>query len=480
MKFPGKILTAISACLALALCAQPSDNKAAADIGSRTEMFVDDWLIDSKQNVTLQLQTPVRREVVLVMDKPWETGSAAYYTVLQEGTRIRLYYRGIVPGSDASGEQVTCYAESADGIHFERPNLGLYDFQGSRQNNIIYTGIESHNFAPFIDRNPDASASERYKAVGGDEKLAAFASPDGIHWHKIQPDPVITKGPFDSLNVAFWDELAKCYRCYLRSWSGANYNGRRGIRNCTSTDFIHWTEAVPNRYAAIGGAEPALENLYTSATLPCPNAPHIYLAFPMRFIPDRKKFPDYANPGVSDAIFMTSRDGLTWDRTFPGAWLRPGLDPRDWTQRSNMPSHGIVELDPAEFSLYVSEHYGWPDNRLRRVTVRRDGFASVHATAFGGEFTTRPLVFSGTNLILNYSTSAAGSIQMEIQDEAGKAIPGFSLADMKPLFGDELDAAAEWTDGKDLSKLAGKAVRFRFVQKDADIFALRTGGMSSR
>ena len=138
-----------------------------------------------------------------------------------------------------------------------------------------------------------------------------------------------------------------------------------------------------------------------------------------------------------------------------------------------MPAWGIVQLDPAEFSLYVSEHYQWPDNRLRRVTVRRHGFASVHAGAGGGEFSTRPIVFSGKNLILNCATSAAGSVRVEIQDENGKVLPGFSLAGMNPYFGDELDAVVTWKSGSDMSGLIGKPVRLHFVLKDADLFALR-------
>ncbi|HZQ48114.1 MAG TPA: hypothetical protein VFC07_13945 [Verrucomicrobiae bacterium] len=464
--------------LSFAAHAQTHESKPVVDIGSRIEMFVDNRLIDSQRNVSLQLQTPVRREVVLVTDKPWEGVSSAYFTVIQDKSVVRLYYRGSVPGRDNSPRQSTCYAESADGIHFNRPNLGICEFQGSKQNNIIYMGAEAHNFAPFIDRNPHAIPAERFKALGGGEgKLFAFASPDGLHWHKLQSEAVLTKGTFDSLNVSFWDENANCYRCYSRYFAGGGYNGPRAIQSSSSTDFRHWTDPVPNRYRAADGSEPPLEHFYTSATLPCPGAPGTYLSFPKRFVPDRKKFSDYPDPGVSDAMFMSSRDGAVWDRTFPEAWLRPGPDPHNWTQRSNMPAWGIVQLDPAEFSLYVSEHYQWPDNRLRRLTVRRHGFASVHAGAAGGEFSTRPLVFSGKHLILNCATSAAGSVQVEIQDENGNALPGFSLAAMNTFFGDELDAVASWKSGNDLSALIGKPVRFHFVLKDADLFALRTGAV---
>ena len=135
-----------------------------------------------------------------------------------------------------------------------------------------------------------------------------------------------------------------------------------------------------------------------------------------------------------------------------------------------------IQSSPEEWSILISEHYMQKDGapvRLRRLSIRPWGFVSVHAGFEGGEMATKPLVFSGKSLRLNYSTSAAGSVQVEVQDENGQAIPGFGLNDMTPLFGDELDAAITWGDSGDLSRLAGRPVRLRFVLKDADVFALR-------
>ena len=123
--------------------------------------------------------------------------------------------------------------------------------------------------------------------------------------------------------------------------------------------------------------------------------------------------------------------------------------------------------------MYISEHYGWPDNRLRRITIRRHGFASMHASRDGGEFTTLPFTFSGKSLFLNYSSSAAGSVKVEIQDGSGQPLSGFSLAENELLFGDELDAVVKWKTGADLSSITGKSIRLRFVMKDADLFAFK-------
>jgi len=445
--------------------------KTEVEIGTRVEMFVDDWLIERQGGTSLRLNTPIKREIVLLTDKPWEGPPSAYYTVLQDGDRFRLYYRGQCP-TDRSEEQVACLAESNDGIHFTRPNLGLYEVNGIKANNIIWQGVEGHNFAPFIDGNPNAKPDERYKAVAGlSSGLYAFSSPDGIHWQKMLAKPVTKKGAFDSLNIVFWDTNLQAYHLYSRYFHKKWFKGIRAIQSQTSEDFLNWTDPVPNEYAS--GVP--LEHFYTNATVQCPGAPHIYLSFPKRFVPERTKLAGYESPGVSDAVFMSSRDGVHWDRTFMEAWVRPGPDERNWTQRGNMPAWGILQTSPDEFSMYISEHYEWPDNRLRRITIRRHGFASVHAGYSGGEFTTRPLTFSGRRLILNYATSAAGSVQVEVQDEGGSALAGFALSDMEPLYGDELDAVARWRGGDDLSALSGRPVRLRFALKDADIYAIRFG-----
>lgn len=286
--------------------------------------------------------------------------------------------------------------------------------------------------------------------------------------------PLDITGAFDSVNVAFWDPHAQCYRIFSRYFEDRPSGGVRAIQSCLSDDFIHWTKPKPHVYAE--GVP--LEHFYTNATTPCPGAEHILLSFPKRFVPDRKRSTegmDYPGGGLSDAVFISSRDGVHWDRTFMEAWIRPGLDQKNWTHRNCAPAVGILETASDEWSMYVSENYGWSTNRLRRVTIRPHGFASVHAGYHGGTMATRPLTFSGKTLRLNYATSAVGSVEVEIQDASGKPIEGFALSDMPPLYGDELDAAIQWKGG-DLSTLSDKPVRFRFVLKDADLFALRVEG----
>ena len=437
--------------------------KDVVDIGSRAEPFVDGWLIEEiRGGASLKLHEPVRREVVLELNSPYEWSGSAYFTVFRDGDRIRMYHRG---------GPSTNYAESTDGIHFTKPKLGLFEVTGTKENNAVLLDDGTHNLFVFRDENPDARAEEQYKAIGSvaPDNLLAFSSPDGIHWTRMHEGPLDITGAFDSLNVAFWDPRQGRYRIFSRFFDGEV----RAIQSCSSEDFTHWTKPVPHQYAE---GVPR-EEFYTNATIPCPGAEHILLSFPKRFVPERTKDTEgmeQPHDGVSDAVFMSSRDGVHWDRPFMEAWVRPGPDPRNWTHRNIMPARGIIETAPGEWSMYVSEHYCWPTSRLRRVTVRQLGIASVNAGYHGGEFTTRPVTFAGGRLLLNYSTSAVGSVQVEVQDGGGKPIEGHALSDMEPLFGDEFDAAVAWKGGSDLSALAGRPVRFRFALKDADVFALRT------
>ncbi|MCX5660957.1 MAG: hypothetical protein NTW19_14725 [Planctomycetota bacterium] len=106
------------------------------------------------------------------------------------------------------------------------------------------------------------------------------------------------------------------------------------------------------------------------------------------------------------------------------------------------------------------------------MTLRPWGFASVRAGVREGELLTRPLRVGKGELRLNFATSAIGSVQVEVQDEAGRAMPGFELAQSPKRFGDELDAPWKWT-AADFRSLAGRTVRLRVVLSDADIFAIR-------
>ena len=446
-------------------------------IGNQLQLFVDDYFIDSMSGTELVLQAPQPAGPAIKFDKPWEGNTSAYVSVFQDGSKYRMYYRGssapdyarksaLKPGETLlpAHRSLTCYAESTDGITWIKPSLKIVEFNGSRDNNIVFDGGEaSENFSPFLDKNPDAPASERYKAVGGGSKgLFAFKSADGIHWEKMSEQRIITDGAFDSLNVVFWDterkEYVAIYRAYLM--------GVRTLKRATSQDFLHWT---PGELADYG--DTPMEQLYTNATTPYLRAPQIYLAFPKRYVPWRHIFEDDPrNQGVSEAVFMSSRDGVHWDRRFLEAYIRPGRDPLDWVHRDHMVATGILQTAPDELSIFVSRHYTFPSAYIERMTVRLDGFVSVHAGYRGGSFTTKPFIFDGHKLVLNYATSAVGYIQWELLDINGNPFPGFGFEQTKPLSGDEIEHVIEINTPHHLET---RPLRLRFFLKDADLYSLQ-------
>ena len=112
-------------------------------------------------------------------------------------------------------------------------------------------------------------------------------------------------------------------------------------------------------------------------------------------------------------------------------------------------------------------------SETRRYTLRTDGFVSVNAPHEQGEMVTKPLVFAGKELVINYSTSAGGRLRVEIQDKDSKPVSDFTFADCPDIVGDEIEHVVKWKSGSDVSDLAGKPVRLRFMMKDADLFSLR-------
>jgi len=501
------------------------------DIGSRLELFVDDWLIDRLSGAERRLHHPVPQEVAMVFDRPWEGNWTEGSTVLRADDGLfRLYYRGGRQGTEAfqgypAGKvdtrlKYTCYAESHDGITWTRPSLGLFEAAGTLDNNVVVTAEHARrvetNFTCFVDTRPGVAPAERFKGIGGmSGKVFALVSPDGIHWRKLTDEPVIEG--YDSMHFAFWDAARGEYRSYARHRRKAAYqagmdelgdvpvktddqgmtedgldNGR-DIVTSTSKDFIHWT-----RPRFLSYAPGRVNELYENVVQPYYRAPHLILGFPMRYM-DRgwtaatdalpqlehrraraAQFEPREATAVTDAMLMCSRDGNHFSM-WPESFIRPGLRLKDnWTYWDNFVVWGMIETAspitgaPDEISMFVQEAMlqAGP-SRLRRHTLRVDGFVSVNAPLSGGEMLTRPLVFSGSELVMNYSTSAAGSVQLELQDAQGVPLPGFALDDSEMMYGDSLEQPMLWKNSPDLGQWAGTPVRLRFVLKDADLFSLR-------
>ena len=532
IRMKSNLFVSIAAITFLSCQSQPNNNQVSdvIKVGSQRELFVDDFLIDRLiGKAELQMHHPTPKNIVLETNEPWEGNGTNYVTVFKDGTKYRMYYRAshysYLEGKDRpSHRDLYCYAESNDGISWEKPELGLFSWNGSKKNNIILDE-GNENFAPFLDTNPLCSADAKYKALGVRGRkhgLYAFKSVDGIRWNLMDTLPVITKGAFDSQNLAFWDAVRGEYRGYHRDFrvkgdvdlinSGAIVG--RDIRTETSPDFLKWTDPMFLNYTA--NVDPGNHNtvsatvkgttnkgypsgrvseLYTNQIIPYYRAPQLLIGFPTRYI-DRgwtesaKVLPRYdyrqvrakdsrrEGTAVTEGMLMSSRDrDHFW--IWPEAFIRPGLRNRNtWFYGDMYQCWGLVEtrseIDdaPSEISLYTTERtLQEKGGIIRRYIIRLDGFVSLHAPLAGGEVVTKPITFSGNQLFMNLSTSAAGSVRVEIQNSEGLPLPGFMLADCYEIYGDNLERAVGWKGNPDLTALNGKTVRLRFVIKDADIYS---------
>ncbi len=467
------------------------------EIGSRLELMVDEHLVESMQGVKLRVHNPVPREIAMVLDRSWEGSGSGYVTTFHDEGVHKMYYKGsdlvFTNGALARPVDSVCYAQSEDGITWDRSELGIIEHDGSAANNIVWRGQGAHGFCPFVDANPACPPEERFKAVGQgqfEEKagLWALVSADGLHWSLMGERPILFGTPFDSQNLVFWDAVRGEYRAYVRFFRDQQV---RDILTTTSPDFRTWAEYEQLRYP--GSPD---EQLYINQIQPYARAPHIFVGFPARYIergwsPSMEALPDAEHRrmrsdihdrfgmAISDTLLMTSRDGLNFHR-WEEAFMPPGIErPGTWAYGHNFISLGLAETAsalpgaPAELSIYAMERVWVGPASIRRHSLRMDGFASAHAPMAGGEFVTKPLTFEGDRLVLNFATSAAGTIRVELLDAAGLALEGFALGDCDDIFGDSIERTVTWNRSADVSALAGTPLRMRFTIADADLYSFR-------
>lgn len=466
------------------------------NIGSRREVFWDEYLIDTAETTAeLRLHQPQEREVVLEHNCPWEGDGCDFHCLLRDDDRYRLYYLGwemLEPGASQHGPIVVCYAESSDGLTWTKPDLGLCEFRGSQANNIILDDRAARfdNFSVFKDPRPGCPPDERYKGVGldgRDHHLWCFTSADGVRFEKSWP--MTNRGKFDTLNIALWDRHSGQYLCYVRDFHdvpGEDWNaGIRDVRWMTSPDFRQWTEP-----ARLDFGEADDYPLYTNVVQQYQRADHMFVGFPSRYVEkpewtgnfeqlagaqrrrERMKVHPRYGLTVTDCVFMCSRDGKHW-RRWDEAFMTPGPEHElNWVYGDCYPALGMIETPSArrgagrELSLYTYDnHWSGMPARLHRHTLRVDGFVSYRAGYRPCRVVTRPLVFSGGELSLNFASSAAGYVRVRLTGE-GQALESCEL------FGDSLDRRVSFTGGE-VAALAGKPVRLEFTLRDADLYAMQ-------
>ena len=465
------------------------------EIGSRLEPFMDHFLIKEMDNTALRLHRPVPANLVL-HNQPGYLPLYNGMSVIHDGPVYLLYY---------SAANRLGVLESHNGRDWFRPAVGL--LTGNTPDTNLVKTTTSELMIPadeplpevFLDTRPDIPANQRYKAFTLDErgstKVHCWVSGNGKIWEKYQDEPIIETrlyGAFDGFESMFWSGSENCYVLYIRYYlrGETTEEGRRSIARMTSPDFKTWSQPRPMTFGDDGLTPP--EHHYQNQTSPYFRAPHIYVALSSRFMQGRSAFDaeperarqlklardsqqieDWLTSDISETVVMTTRGGTHYDRAFMEGFVRPGLGDENWTTRSNYALRGIVPTGPGEMSLYVSRHNALPSVHIRRYTLRLDGIGSVHASYRTGRMVTHPVTFNGTRLVINYSTSAAGSIRVGLLNQDGLPIPGFDTNRCIPLIGDHLKQVVHWRDATDLSSLQSQPLRLVFEMQDADLYSLQ-------
>lgn len=464
-------------------------------------LFTDRSVLESIDGAELRLHHPERREVCYEPEGPSTTNIFGMSTIVRrpEGG-WRLYYRGGVfwktRGRKRSGTGGMFAADSSDGLTWKPvTRKSLLDAD------TFMPTASAHPLAAtvFGDDNPACPPDEYYKMIFAAEyqnrdRLFMFlaVSGDGIRFRLKSPEPFDISSDFDTQNILFWDKMIGQYRLYTR----IRRFGIRGIRMHLTCDFKKFTNSTDLVY--YDDRFPRTQ-LYTNCIMPYFRAPGLYVGFPGRYVDNGQVWdenvlsrPELARrralalaagevrlaTASTDSLFMSSSDGWSFHRR-DESFVRPGPCTRgNWIYGDDFFAYGMIltpshlgDGAPDEISMYLHENYrSSTPGRLRRLTLRQDGFVSVHFPAAGGEIVTRPFVFTGSALSVNISTGAWGRCRATVLDESGAPVPEYSGS--FDLCGDALGMVLRWKNvSADMRSLRGRTLKLRITGRDADLYS---------
>ncbi len=516
-----------------------AENKPPIKVGTDRQLLFDPMFLETSRGIQLKMNKPYQEPVpVLVPDRPWEKHIYRYLSVALDGGVFRMWYGVWAPrdtGLD-EGRKLLCYAESKDGVRWEKPDLGVLTFKGSKRNNIVGPPLQTDLGRPSargrageeriaaglptdawagagsmsggtVFRDDHGSAEERYKLwtkyeTGKEDEergirsgLWAMVSPDGIRWRMLKDGYPLDRSTADlphagdTQSIPFWDPDLNKYVGFVRIKKRPPGRGRTtSVGLITSDDFRNWT-VVREIFAADQRDEDALVpggsprhrpvvDYYVPGGMKVPGVPNAYILLPTA----NYHWGEDLFPQNQDVRLATSRDLLNW-------WQPPEREPFLRLGADGTASAGMILANPwlipvgDELWIYYSgigatekgahPNTGGFDSGVFRARFRRDGFVSADASYDGGEFTTPLLTFAGRRLELNMDGSAGGWLQVEILSERGTPIPGYDLNVCDTIRGNSVRKHVTWQGRDDVSELAGKPVRLRFVMRSMKLFAFQ-------
>lgn len=466
--------------------------------GSKKIVFLDWWYLEAgygyrrgsdgpemmPYGVKLDSFKPkISKTPILVADKPWETDFiGAYISIIKDGDLYKMWYEGFTGYYKEGGDKSSrfCYAESKDGLHWTKPDLGIVEWNGSKENNIIFVPSMHpnkygfHGSGVFIDSNPECPPNEKFKLVHSSHNARyegscyGAVSPDGLHWTPIEKP--IARSWADSQNIIHWHPGKEKYIGFFRCWK----QNRRSVFYGESEDFRDWPPLVPALRS-----DPTLppdHDWYTNGFHFWPGVENAYLLMP--------------------TVYRRTQDDLYVE-------MRGSRDLRNWYKFSNNPiiepmeqdlpefyggqylGNGIIDRGDGNWSIPLGvpeHHHNTADpnvqykGKVHLATWREDGFTGLTA-AEKGEIWTQPFTFAGNELRLNAWTHPGGNIRLGIMDDFTKRyLPGHALKECDPIRGDCLWGAVTWNGENDMKEFDDVRIRLHFEIVRGTIHAFRFTG----
>jgi len=450
-------------------------------LATTRKLLIDDYWIDSKSGVRRVLHQPRKHTLnpLIRGDDPWAINPYCYGTVVYDETtlRFKLWYMSYNHGLPLAERTPILYATSADGIAWDRPSLGLVEFRGSKQNNILMTHYGYHDlYSPSVLRDDrDPVPQRRYKMIWWDfpkgkqgyrdDGMCVAFSADGTRWIKHPGNPVLPakkqeRSISDVMSVMF-DNRANKFVAYTKGWADP-WPAFRQIVRTESSDFVHWSEPEVVLRHAFDEQDPQSYGMTVT------QYEGLYLGL----------LCSYKRPGneTIDIQLAVSHDNRNWARVAEQATFLPTGPAGSWDD-------GMLFCAPLiAYKNQVLIYYGgWdgPHNTSKRragvglATLRKDGFVSLDAGPEEGRITTRLLSDMAGPLLVN-ADARGGSIRVEVLGNDGKPLPGFAAGDCRPLTMDGTDQRVRWQTQATLPT-SNNDIRLRFSLREAKLYSFCCG-----
>lgn len=481
----------------------------AIDPKQHRQLFLDDGAIESMSGFQRVLHQPDSRQPVIVPNRLKEECAVQSSSAPQWNPDKNLWewwYRGFTTYTD---EYLTLYATSSDGVRWDEAEVGLYEWNGTRSNNLAFSS-DKWNLSEVIRDDTEADPQRRYKGFFSDEEHMdryPGTSPDGFEWEISEGPPI----PSHDTSTLVYDDVAGRYLAIVKhrtEW------GRSAFLS-TSPDFIDWSDPElvlttdeidqENRKRRIQGVvdDPAylspplvdgreyLAQLYMMPVLPYEGH---YVGFPLLFNPSGPDIVHNNHTGINQVELAVSRDARTWERVAERA-IFVGVQP--WNGGSNFGTAQVAlcgapivrddeiwvyhiacrhrghrdmfaDMDPA---IYNDDFFN-PTTIMCQARLRRDGFVSLDAASSGGELLSRPFEWASGELKVNAEVAGGGEVLVEVVDaDSLGPLPGWSASECQPICGDQLAGELRWQGKDNGPSLGDRPIRLRFYLRNASLYS---------